>query len=142
MAEQEIITREEFHCILAFIPDDSDFTLEGACDRLREAFPRRAVRVGPEGRGKGVEIAAKQWRVWLSLVQEPHVAEESREMAEWLADHPRSKEIAGCKRRIEFGGTDIQTGSRCHAAMFRACCVLKQFRGVVIFDLELRDTVC
>jgi hypothetical protein len=57
-------------------------------------------------------------------------------MAEWHRSHPRATEIAGCRRRVEFEGTDVRPGSQCHVDMLRACEVLASFRGVIVFDLE------
>jgi hypothetical protein len=87
-------------------------------------------------------VAAEQWRLWLDYVDRPHVALESREMAEWLATHPAAAKIAECKRRVEFSGTDIEPGSDCFGALCTACEVLKGFRGIVIFDLEGGDLFC
>ncbi len=136
MADREVQAVEQFHGILAFIPEGSDFDFDAAVVRLREMFPRREVRPVAAGRNRAVAIAAKRWEVQAVLVEQPHVEEESREMAEWHRGHPRAAEIAGCRRRVEFEGTDVRPGSRCHADMLRACGILASFRGVIVFDLE------
>jgi len=136
VAKPEPKAVEQFHGILAFIADDSDFDFEVYVDRLRQAFPRRDIRSVKAGRDRAVEIASKRWQVLATLVSEPHFAEESREMAEWHSDHPLSTEIAECRRRVEFEGTDVRTESKCYANMLRACEVLASFSGVVVFDLE------
>jgi hypothetical protein len=136
MADAELEAVEQFHGILAFIPEGSDLDFDAAVVRLREAFPRREVRAVAAGRNRAVAIAARRWQVHAVLVEQPHVAEESREMAEWHRAHPRAAEIAGCRRRIEFEGTDVWRGSKCHADMLRACEVFASFRGVIVFDLE------
>ena len=99
MSDAEPEAVEQFHGILAFIPEGSDFDFDAAVVRLREAFPRREVRPVAAGRNRAVAIAARRWQVHAVLVEQPHVAEESREMAEWHRDHPRAAEIAGCRRR-------------------------------------------
>lgn len=129
---------ENFHGIIAFIPNDSDFSLGSAVARLRKAFPRREV----SRRGKQIGISAKRWALWLDYVTEPHVAEESQEMAKWNARHPLAAQIAICKRRVEFEGTHTETGTRCFSDLCRACEVMKEFRGVIVFDLEMKDTFC
>jgi hypothetical protein len=70
------------------------------------------------------------------LVNQSHVAEESREMAKWQREHPRASEISGCKRRVEFEGTDVRADSKCQADLLQTCRVLTTFAGVFIFDLE------
>jgi hypothetical protein len=138
-AEPEVI--EQFHGILAFIPEDSDFDIDAATVRLREAFPRHEVRPVAAGRNRAVAVVAKRWQVQAVLVEQSHVAEESREMADWHRGHPRAAEIAGCRRRVEFEGTDVRPDSKCHADMLRACQVFASFRGVVVFDLERGELV-
>lgn len=138
MADAEPLAAELFHGIIAFIADDSDFALDGAAARLREAFSQQEVSRNPQG----ITVAAERWRLWLYYVDEPHVAAESRDMAEWLAEHPAAGQIAGCKRRVEFSGTDIEPGSDCFGALCTACEILKSFRGIVVFDLEGRDLFC
>jgi len=139
MADAELLTAELFHGIIAFIADDSDFALDGAVARLRVAFPQQVVSRNLEG---GITVAAGDWRLWLHYVDRPHVAGESREMAEWLAEHPAATQIAGCKRRVEFSGTDIEPGSDCFGALCTTGEVLKGFRGIVVFDLEDRALFC
>jgi hypothetical protein len=136
MADAELQVVEQFHGILAFIPEGSDFDFDAAAVRLRDAFPRREVRLVAAGRNRAVAIAARRWQVQAVLVEQPHVAEESREMAEWHRAHPQAAEIAGCRRRIEFEGTDVRPNSKCHADMLRACEVFASFREVIVFDLE------
>jgi hypothetical protein len=136
MADSEPQAVEQFYGILAFIPEGSDFDFDAAIDRLREAFPRREVGPVAWGEDRAVEIAAKRWSVEAVLAEQPYVANESREMAEWHRDHPRAAEIAGCRRRVEFLGTDVRPGSKCHADMLRACRVFGSFSGVIVFDLE------
>jgi hypothetical protein len=136
MAGAEPQASEHFRGILAFIPEASDFDFDALIDRLCEAFPRREVRWIPAGRDRAVRVASKLWRLVAVLVEQPHVAEESREMAEWLRAHPRASEIARCRRRVEFEGSDVRPGSRCHQDMLRACRVLASFAGVIVFDLE------
>jgi hypothetical protein len=138
MADAQALVAELFHGIIAFIADDSDFVLDGAAARLREAFPQQQVSRNL----REITVAAEGWRLWLHYVDAPHVAAESQEMAEWLAEHPAAGRIAGCKRRVEFSGTDIEPGSDCFGALCTACEVLKSFRGVVVFDLEGRDLFC
>ena len=133
-AEPEVV--EQFHGILAFVPEGSDFDFDAAVERLWQAFPRRVVRRVAAGRNRAVAIAAKRWQVHAVLVEQPHVADESREMAEWHSGHPRAAEIAGCRRRVEFEGTDVRPGGKCHADMLQACQVFASFTGVVVFDLE------
>jgi hypothetical protein len=141
MANAELQALEQFHGILAFIPEVSDFDFEAAVKRLRRAFPGREVRSVAAGRDRAVAITAKRWQVQAVLVEQPHVAEESREMAEWRSAHPRAREIAGCRRRVEFEGTVVRPGSRCHADMLQACRVFASFHGVIVFDLERGELV-
>jgi hypothetical protein len=136
MADAELQAVEQFHGVRAFIPEGSDFDFDAAVERLQRAFPRREVRTVAGGQDRAVAIASKRWQVQAVLVEQPHVAAESREMAEWHSSHPRASEIAGCRRRVEFEGTDVRPGGRCHADMLRACGVFASFRGVVVFDLE------
>jgi hypothetical protein len=136
MVDVNSLAVENFHGILAFIPDDSDFTLAEAMSRLRKALPRREV----VRRGNRVKIAARRWAVWLAYVDQPYVAEESREMAEWIAGHPLAGSIAVCRRRVEFEGTHTDPATRCFADLRRVCEVMKGFRGVIVFDLESHDT--
>src|SRR5262245_34908379 len=100
MADVELQAIELFYGILAFIPEDSDFDFEEAFGRLQRSFARREVRPLEGGPDRAVVIAAKRWRVQAWLVEQRHVAAESREMAEWHRGHPRAAEIAGCRRRI------------------------------------------
>ena len=138
MADEKPLSDELFHGIIAFITDDSDFTLDAGVVRLSQAFPRRQVsRTHQE-----IIVAAKNWRLWLHYVDEPFVAEESQEMASWFAGHQVASRIAGCKRRIEFSGTNIEPGSRCFSDFCKACEVLNRFHGTIIFDLEDRDVFC
>jgi hypothetical protein len=88
-----------------------------------------------------IAIVARRWRVWAVLVEGPHVAAESREMAGWLGDHLRAPEIAGCQRQVEFEGTHIRPGSKCYGDMLRACRVMASFHGVVVIDLERGETL-
>jgi hypothetical protein len=141
MAGAEPQAWEQFHGILAFIAEASDFDFDALVSRLCEAFPRREVRLVPSGRDRAVSVASKLWWMEAVLVEQPHVAEESREMAEWLRAHPRASEIAGRRRRVEFGGSDVRLGSRCHQDMLRACRVLASFAGVIVFDLERGELV-
>jgi hypothetical protein len=136
MEDAELEAVEQFHGILAFIPEGSDFDFDVAVERLRQAFPRREVRLVGAGCNRAVTIAANRWQLQAVLAEQPHVASESREMAEWHRNHPRATEIAGCRRRVEFEGTDVRPGSQCYVDMLRACEVLASFRGVIVFDLE------
>jgi hypothetical protein len=138
MLDGKPFAAELFHGVIAFISDDSDFTLDVAAVRLKDVF--RQDVVSPDTHG--IIIAAAHWRLWIDYVDRPHVAGESREMAEWLARHPSSVRIADCKRRLEFSGTEIEPGSDCFGALITTCEVLKGFRGVVVFDLEEGDLFC
>jgi hypothetical protein len=138
MPDAKPLAAELFHGIIAFIADDSDFALEEAAGWLREAFPQQKVSPHPQG----ITVAAEQWRLWLDYVDGPHVASESQEMAKWLTEHPAAGQISGCKRRVEFSGTDIEPGSDCFGALCGACAVLKGFRNIVVFDLEDRNLFC
>jgi hypothetical protein len=141
MAGAEPQAWQQFHGILAFIPEASDFDFDVLVGRLREAFPRREVRPVAAGQDRAVKVAAKRWWAEAVLVEQPHVAAESREMAGWLRAHPRATEVAGCRRRVEFGGSDVRPGSRCHGDLLRACRVLASFTGVIVFDLERGELV-
>jgi len=138
MSNAELLTGEQFYGIIAFIVEDSDFSLDVAAARLKEAFPNREVTRNHQG----ITVAAKEWRLWLEYVDRPHVAAESREMATWHANHEAAGQIAGCRRRVEFSGTDIEPGSECFSDLCTTCEVLKCFRGVVVFDLEAGDLFC
>jgi hypothetical protein len=135
MVDVNSLPAENFHGIIAFIADDSDFSLDEAAARLGRAFPRRAVSRS----GNEIRIASKLWVLWVVYVDKPHVAGESREMAEWMAGHPLAERIAPCKRRIEFEGTHTDPASRCFADLCRACDVIGGFTGTIIFDLEGQD---
>jgi len=131
MPDDEPLASELFQGIIAFITDDSSFTLDEAETRLREVFPHQEVSRHPQG----ITVASEQWRLWLDYVDRPHVAAESREMVEWIGKQFAAAEIAECERRVEFSGTDIEPASECFGALCTACEVLKGFCGVVVFDL-------
>jgi hypothetical protein len=84
MGDEKPLAGEQFYGIIAFIPDDADFTLEAGVVRLSQAFPRRQVYRNQ----KEITVAAKKWRIWLDYVDELYVARESQEMASWIAGHP------------------------------------------------------
>src|SRR5262249_57720861 len=99
MAESESFpAAERFHGIIAFMADDSDFTLDEATARLRKTFPDRTVT----RTGHGIRVTATGWVLWLDYSDRPHVVEGAKEMAGWGAGHPLAAHIPRCKQRIEF----------------------------------------
>ena len=125
---------EEFPGILAFIPADSDFTMDETVARLRKSFPNGEVTQPQTG---DIRILSDNWVLLLVLMDD--VIEESREMGEWMAEHPRSGEIAKCNKRIEFVGSDLE--GECFQGFLIACEVLNSFHGVFVFDLENKKEV-
>lgn len=108
---------EPFYGTLAIVPEGSDFDFDAAVERLRRAFLRREVRPVAAGRNRAVTLAAGRWQVRAVLVAQPQVAEYP-----W---------------RIEFQGTDVRPGSRCHADLVRVCEVFASFGGVFVGHLTL-----
>jgi hypothetical protein len=46
-------------------------------------------------------LSVPGWEANLYLAEEPHVADESQEMAEYFSACPRPAEIGRCRRRVE-----------------------------------------
>jgi hypothetical protein len=90
MSDDDPKAVEQFYGILAFIPEGSDFNFDEAVSRCQRTFPRRKVQTAEQGKNKAILIVAKRWEVLAVLVDQPHVAEESREMAGWHREHPQA----------------------------------------------------
>ena len=125
--------------LMALLTDEADISLGHLVDLLRERFasdPGAVVRL-EEYPLIGSEYVAVRWGDWsfrLSHEDEPHVQEESREMAETCAgDRPDRGRIAGCRRRISMAADDDPGMDHFNDYCFIMELLGKQ-PGVILFD--------
>jgi len=121
---------------LCFLQDTSNFNLTLTAFRLAEEFPLAQVT----HLDKNISIQFSDWKIELHLADEPFVAEESMDIAEYFADCPRSAEIAQCTRRVEIGGDPDPNMDHFNDFVY-LCQVLEKFQGVILFDPELGQLV-
>jgi hypothetical protein len=115
---------------ITFLQEGSDFDLAVAARRLAEWLPNTEVT----RRGKGIVVKSSGWEVRLHLMDEPYVAEESRDIAKQFADCPRAAEIGECERRVEVCSTDPDPDMGHFNDFVFVLHALEEFRGVILFD--------
>jgi hypothetical protein len=132
--------------LMALLTDEADLTLERLADLLRDVFrsdPRAVVRLD-EYPGIGRQHVAVRWGDWsfrLSYEDEPHVLEESQEMANtFAAGRPNQHVIAGCRRRVSMAADDDPDMDHFNDYCFIMGRLEKQ-PGVIVFDPQCGEFV-
>lgn len=115
---------------IVFLQEGSDFDVDVAAGRLSEQFPEMEV----VRKGNGITVSNEDWRINLHLAEEPFVAEENREMADWFAQCSTTAEIAACKRRVDVWSTEPDPQMDHFNDYLFVCHVMESFRGVILFD--------
>jgi hypothetical protein len=114
---------------LCFLQNDSDFDLSIATERLIKTFPEAQVTQLDQS----ISIQFPDWKMQLHLADEPFIADEAKDLAEYFSDCPRATEIAACKRRVEIGADPDPNMDHFNDFVF-VCQMLEEFKGVILFD--------
>jgi hypothetical protein len=115
---------------VACLQDGSDFSLDTAAKRLAEWVPEAEITRD----AYDISVNISGWEVHLRLMDEPFVAQESKDVAQHFASCPRAEEIAKCQRRVEVYSTDQDPDMKHFNDFVSVCQALEGFRGVILFD--------
>ena len=107
MAEVEPLPDGQYLGLVAYIAEESDFTVDEAVARLRAAFPSREVRALPTRRNRAVARALGVKQMMVFLVEQPQVTDERRH-----ADIRRACEVLSGFRGVT--AFDIGQGGAVH----------------------------
>lgn len=125
--------------LMALLTDDSEVTFKGLVDLVRRRFAHdldAAVRIESFPLIKDSNHIAVRWGEWALRVfyeDEPHVLEESQELAEIYPDRPDRESIAGCRRRITAAGDDDPDMDYFHGYLALVE-LLEELPGAILFD--------
>lgn len=124
--------------LMALLADESPITFERLAAMVRELFatdPSASVGVVPRpgaatDEDEHIAVRWGDWSLRISYEDEPHVLEESRELADI---HPDRDAVAECRRRITVAGDDDPDMDHLHGYCFMVE-LLEDQPGVFLFD--------
>ncbi len=117
---------------LGLLEEGSDFTIAEVGKRLASRFPGWVVRTDKNQIG----LSSAGWLITLAINEEPSVVDESREIAEALADSPEAAAVARCSRRVEVISDSPDPDMEHFNDYLIVVEVLQSFKGVVVVDLR------
>lgn len=112
------------------LQDHSNFSLEVLHKHLVKRFPATNI----VRKDNCILLSQAGWTISVYLSEEAHVAQESEEIAEFLATYPQSNEISKCKRRVEIISSDPDPNMDYFNDYIILCGILEEFQGVILFD--------
>src|SRR5262245_5643143 len=126
----------EGYVVFGLLAPESNFNLNTAFDRIRDVFtslPDGGFE--PESSGANdISIDPQNLGLFVLLVEEPHVLEESRQLAAQLGNAQEASTVGRCARRIEFGMQWGDPRGEVFPEFERLLGVLRSFRGVIFLD--------
>ncbi|WZP00593.1 hypothetical protein EP7_002241 [Isosphaeraceae bacterium EP7] len=132
--------------LIALLTEEADITIGRLAQLLRNDFPPDLGAVveleeSPPGESRQLEVRWGDWSFCVSYEDQPHVQEESREIAEAFAgSRPDRDLIAGCRRRISLAADDDPGMDH-----FNDYCFIQQRlgeqKGVILFDPRVPELI-
>jgi hypothetical protein len=124
------------YVVFGLLEPKSNFNLNTAFDRIRDVFfnlPDGGVEPQSSG-GNDISIDPENLGLFVVLVDDPKVIEDSRQLAALLGNAPEAAAVARCERRIEFGMQWGDPRGDIFPEFERLLGVLRSFRGVIFLD--------
>jgi hypothetical protein len=119
---------------VAFVADDTDFTIAAAAERFRSRPWASSVRTEVIG-DREFHLLFDGWRLLVAFDDDESLADEGRETAEAFPDYAHAAEVAACKKMVSVYSKDPDPdGEHFNDYLLVVEELVDSFRGVYALD--------
>jgi hypothetical protein len=130
---RDIVAAPPTYKSIAFIADESDFTLSAISTRLRSmpSHPKLSTKLIGES---GLQISFGGWRLQIVVVEGGYVPAEAKELAKANPKYRHAKQVAKCRRMASIWSTDPDPQMDHFNDYLLTVEIIAAFRGVYAQD--------